>query len=153
MASKFWEASSSEDEDEDATDSEASSGSDSDSDSDASSSSSDSDEGKPAAGASRFLKGGSDSDDSDDDERRVIKSAKDKRYEELRATTEEIRNKMKINDFLTLLTLFEKLNKQLDRAVKLSVGGTAATPRMYVRILVQLEDHVEEAFSDKDLRK
>ena len=105
-------------------------------------------------GAARFLKGGdSDSDSDSDDERRVIKSAKDKRYEELRATTEEIRNKMKINDFLTLLTLFEKLNKQLERTVKLSMTASSAPPRMYVRILVQLEDYVEEAFADKELRK
>ena len=40
-------------------------------------------------GACRFLAGSSDSDS--DDARRVVKSAKDRRFEELRGTTDEIR--------------------------------------------------------------
>ena len=39
--------------------------------------------------ACRFLAGSSDSDS--DDARRVVKSAKDRRFEELRGTTDEIR--------------------------------------------------------------
>jgi hypothetical protein len=63
-------------------------------------SSSDDDEGK---GASRFLRGDSDSDDSDDEDReRVVKSAKDKRLDELEGTIKLIDNAEKIGDWAVI---------------------------------------------------
>jgi translation initiation factor 3 subunit C len=58
------------------------------------------------------------SDDSDSDEERVVRSAKDKRFIELRQTVAEVDNKSKISDWLTITTLFDKLNKQLDKTVE-----------------------------------
>ena len=46
----------------------------------------------------------------------------DKRFAELEATSDDIKNKMKINDFLSLQTLFEKLNKQLEKTLRVSEG-------------------------------
>jgi len=75
------------------------SGSDSDSGSDASSSSSDSDsEEELATGPSKYLQASS-SDDESDDGRRVVRSAKDKRYLELEETCKDMLNKQKINDW------------------------------------------------------
>lgn len=131
------------------------------SDSDSSSSSSSSSGSSRKKGASRFLMGSSDSES--EDERRVVRSAKDKAYDELRATCNEIKvrdhraatrlvcsvgrlgsgakpcscqfmqcmlpsmparhpsqNKMHINDWAAIQTLFDKLNKQLDRTQKAS---------------------------------
>jgi hypothetical protein len=48
--------------------------------------------------------------------------SQDKRFAELQATSDEIKNKMKINDFLSLQTLFEKLNKQLEKTLRTSEG-------------------------------
>lgn len=74
------------DEEEDAEDSE-------DSDSDDS-------EGGKKTGANKFLREGGDSDsDSSEDERGQVKSAKDKRIEELEATIKAIANGEKINDW------------------------------------------------------
>ena len=55
-------------------------------------------------GASRFLRAGdSDSDDSDDEEReKVVKSAKDKRFDELEKTIDLIKNAEKINDWVVI---------------------------------------------------
>lgn len=132
MASKFWQASSSEDESEESsvesTSSEGSTSSgaplpwlaalllhlplaacwvphlalqptpsplpglpadEGSSDSDSSSSSSSSSGSSRKKGASRFLMGSSDSES--EDERRVVRSAKDKAYDELRATCNEIK--------------------------------------------------------------
>lgn len=66
------------------------------------------DEGR-AVGASRFLKpsGGAadESDESDEDDReRVVKSAKDKRLEELEGTIKLIENAEKINDWAVIST-------------------------------------------------
>jgi translation initiation factor 3 subunit C len=61
-------------------------------------------EGK--GGASRFLRAGaSDSEDSEDEEReKVVKSAKDKRLEELEGTIKLIENAEKINDWAVIST-------------------------------------------------
>jgi len=56
----------------------------------------------PQTKKSRFIKGGADSssDESSDDEKRVVKSAKDKRLEELQAIGQNIENKLKIGDWV-----------------------------------------------------
>ena len=69
------------------------------------------DEDKPrggaAAGATKasiYLRGGdSDSDDSDDGRARGVRPAREKRFEEMVSTVEQIRNQMKINDWVALL--------------------------------------------------
>lgn len=66
------------------------------------------DEGR-GTGASRFLKpsggAGDDSDESEDEDReRVVKSAKDKRFQELEATIKLIENAEKINDWAVIST-------------------------------------------------
>lgn len=62
-----------------------------------------SDDDIKGTGASRFLKptsGGDDSDDSDSDEgERTVKSAKDKRFEELQGTISKIENAQKNQDW------------------------------------------------------
>lgn len=60
--------------------------------------SSDSDAGK-AKGASRFLEGWSESEESDTEQTTKVKSAKDKRHDELEATITAITNAQKINDW------------------------------------------------------
>jgi translation initiation factor 3 subunit C len=65
----------------------------------------DSDGEKAAKRKSRFLKEeGEGSDDSDEDDvKRVIKSAKDKRLDEMEATGKSIENALKINDWVAIL--------------------------------------------------
>lgn len=53
----------------------------------------------------------------------ISSGSQDKRFAELQATSDEIKNKMKINDFLSLQTLFEKLNKQLEKTLRTSEGA------------------------------
>lgn len=93
--------------DEDFSDSEESSqeesGSGSGSGSDDSDSDSD-DSDAPKAKGNRFL-AGADSDDSDDesdDGKKIVKSAKDKRLEEIEASVHIIENAQKINDWVTI---------------------------------------------------
>ncbi|CAG8453987.1 9758_t:CDS:10 [Paraglomus brasilianum] len=68
-----------------------------------------------AAGAKgRFIRGVvSDSDDSADEVKRVVKSAKDKKLEEIETSVRSIENAMKINDWAVISTEFDKLNKIL----------------------------------------
>jgi translation initiation factor 3 subunit C len=74
---------------------------DSDNDSDDSGDSSDSDD--EAGGANRFLKDAdSESDSDEEDVDKVLKSAKDKRFDELEATMRLIENAQKINDWAVI---------------------------------------------------
>lgn len=52
----------------------------------------------------RFLRGDSDDEDSEDDEdvKRVVKSSKDKRLEEIEATGKVMDNALKINDWVAI---------------------------------------------------
>ena len=51
---------------------------------------------------SRFLATGSDDEDSDEEVKRVVKSAKDKRLEEMEATGNSMNNALKINDWTAI---------------------------------------------------
>lgn len=67
------------------------------------SSSDDSEVGK--SGVSRYLRGHSESDESEDEDKvTVVKSAKDKRLEELETVTRLIENAQKINDWSSIST-------------------------------------------------
>ena len=67
----------------------------------------------------------------------MVRSAKDKRFMEMRSTVDEIKNKIKINDWLSLQTLFDKLNKQLEKVMRTQEGSSI--PKFYFRALANLE--------------
>ncbi|PYH88260.1 eukaryotic translation initiation factor 3 subunit EifCc [Aspergillus ellipticus CBS 707.79] len=107
-------------------------------DDDSEAESSDEEDGK--TGANRFMKNASESEESEDEERvTVVKSAKDKRLDELESTVKLIENAEKINDWAVISTEFDKLNRQI---VKVAQAGP--TPRIYVKTVADLEELVNE---------
>ncbi|KAL3462721.1 eukaryotic translation initiation factor 3 subunit C [Aspergillus heterothallicus] len=93
-----------------------------------------------AGGAKRFIKNMSESEESEDEsEVKVVKSAKNKRLEELESTIKLIENAQKINDWAVISTEFDKLNRQV---VKVLQSGPV--PRIYVKTVADLEDFVNE---------
>jgi translation initiation factor 3 subunit C len=108
MSSRFFAASdsSSEESSEEElySNDEASEQEDSDKDSDDDSDDDDdSSSGSEAGGANRFLKDAdSDTDSDEDDQQKVLKSGKDKRFDELEATIRQIENAQKINDWAVI---------------------------------------------------
>lgn len=87
------------------------------------------------------------SDSESEEERRVVKSAKEKAVEELQAVCNEIRNKMHISDWAAIQTLFDKLNKQLEKTQKAT--GALGVPRPYIKLLVELEDFLNKTLAGR----
>jgi translation initiation factor 3 subunit C len=86
------------------------------------------------AGANRFLKAGADSDsdsEDSDDQAKVVKSAKDKRFEEAEAVVKLIDNALKINDWAVITAEFDKLTRLVPTLQKVLDGKN---PKLYSRI-------------------
>ena len=62
-----------------------------------------------------------------------------------------MQNNVNINDWSSVQSLFDKLNKQLEKTMK--VTDAIGVPRVYVRILVELEDGLKKTLADKDAKK
>lgn len=122
-------------------------------------------EDKAKTGANKFLKSDDEESEESSDEERptLVKSAKDKRFEELEATIRSIENFEKINDwghissgqccvtkklelYGSLIVWgfleFDKLNRQV---VKLVQAGT--TPKVYIKAIADLEDFMNETIA------
>ncbi|KAF2665791.1 eukaryotic translation initiation factor 3 subunit 8 [Microthyrium microscopicum] len=98
--------------------------------------------------ANFFLKGG-DSDDSDDDsdsgseKATVVRSAKDKRFEEAEAVIKMIDNAVKIGDWAVTSSEFDKLTRLVPNLSKILDGKV---PKLYTKTLADLETASNEAY-------
>ncbi|KAI9088041.1 eukaryotic translation initiation factor 3 subunit 8 N-terminus-domain-containing protein [Phlyctochytrium arcticum] len=116
-----------------------------------SSSGSDSEAGRKK-GPSRFVRGAESSDESsDEDTKRIVKSARDKRFDEMRNTVKSLKNATKINDWVAIQNEFEKLNKAYVKAN--AVIQREGVPRFYIRFLNDLEASVKETVANKEVVK
>ncbi|KAL8619146.1 hypothetical protein ACOMHN_019418 [Nucella lapillus] len=88
--------------------------------------------------------------DDEEDTKRVVRSEKDKRYEDLRNIIKTLKNHKKIKDMASVLTDFEGLCKSYDKAKK--VVDKEGMPRFYLRCLVELLDFVNKCWEDREWR-
>ena len=83
-----------------------------------------------------------------------MRSAKEKRYEELHNLMKSIRNSKKIKDFYKMETSFQELCKAYNKAKPvIAKEENGVTPIFYLRILVEIEDLVNETWEDRIGRK
>ena len=62
-----------------------------------------------------------------------------------------MQNKMKINDWSAIQAGFDELNKRLERYTKAADG--VGIPKMYIRMMVELEDFLVSTLSNKEVKK
>ncbi|PCH43688.1 hypothetical protein WOLCODRAFT_138521 [Wolfiporia cocos MD-104 SS10] len=101
---------------------------------------------------SRFLRTESDDEDSDEDVRRVVKSARDKRLEEMEACGRTIDNAVKINDWVAISNEFDKLVRMVQR----SQNVADPVPPFFVRTLINIEGTLNGAVArekEKEAKK
>ncbi|CAE6446066.1 unnamed protein product [Rhizoctonia solani] len=114
----------------------------SDSSDDSDKDSDDSDSGKKKKPKMGTFMAGRDSDsDSDDDAPRIVKSAKDRRQDELQAIGNSIDNALKINDWNAINTEFDKFLRLVQRQTNLNDPA----PSLFLELLKSLENEITEA--------
>ncbi|KAI4211646.1 MAG: hypothetical protein LQ351_005549 [Letrouitia transgressa] len=102
--------------------------------------SSSSDEGGKR-GVSKFLRDQESSEESEDEDKiTIVKSAKDKRQEELEGVVKLIENAEKINDWSSISSEFDKLNRQVSKI-------TEKVPKSYVKTISDLEDFMNDTIA------
>ncbi|PSR81124.1 hypothetical protein PHLCEN_2v6459 [Hermanssonia centrifuga] len=100
---------------------------------------------------SRFLRTEDDEDSSDEEGgKRVVKSAKDKRLDEMETAGKTMENALKINDWVAISNEFDKLARMVQRQQNIS----EPVPPFYLRTLSNLESALNIAVAkEKEAKK
>eukprot|EP00033_Pygsuia_biforma_P001031 GCRY01001176.1.p1 GENE.GCRY01001176.1~~GCRY01001176.1.p1 ORF type:complete len:893 (+),score=249.14 GCRY01001176.1:66-2744(+) len=91
------------------------------------------------------------SSDDEEETKRVVKSAQDRRLDELESCFNKLKNDMKINDWVSIVSDFDALNKACDKFRGFAKEENA--PRVYIKALVHLEDFLKEKLNTEEKRK
>lgn len=127
-------------------DSDSSENSDDDDESDSDDDSDDDDEtgeGPAVRKQSRFLRGASDDSDSEEEVKKVIKSARDKRVDEMDAIVKTIENAQRIDDWVAISKEFDALVRLSDRIKVVN----EPTPPSFYKTLASIEDSLNASLA------
>ncbi|XP_065201462.1 eukaryotic translation initiation factor 3 subunit C [Planococcus citri] len=93
--------------------------------------------------------------DDEEDTKRIVRSAREKRFEDLHNTIKQIRNFKKIKDLSSMLSSFEDLTRVYTKAFSTVIvkEENGIHPRFYIRCLVEMEDFIHEVWEDREGRK
>lgn len=91
------------------------------------------------------------SDSESEDEVREVKSQKDRTWDSLREGITKIKNARKNNDWPLIQDEFNNVNKLLEKSKMLILQH--GLPLFYIKMLTEVEDHVQTALKDKEAVK
>ncbi|GJJ69023.1 translation initiation factor 3 subunit C [Entomortierella parvispora] len=143
--SRFFRAGESDSDETDSDFSEDISQSESEDHSDSDSDDSSDDDDMPKKG--RLFGGPLEDSDSDDDTVRVVRSAKDKRFEEIEQAVTLMANGQKINDWVSVQNEFDRANKALQKSA--GIIAQTGVPKFYITAVADLEKAIQTAL-DKE---
>ncbi|CAH6720362.1 eukaryotic translation initiation factor 3 subunit C [[Candida] jaroonii] len=98
---------------------------------------------------SKFTKGAADSDSDSDDDRRVVKSGKEKLFDDMKESVEKLNIAKRIENWINCLAEFDKLGKLLTKSYQQNYG----TPNFYIKSLGDLEEFVDISNNSEDKKK
>ena len=84
-----------------------------------------------------------------EDEKRVVKSQKDRAWDTMQESILRIKNARKTNDWSVIQDEFEEVNRMVDKSKMLVTKN--GLPKFYVKMLADVEDHLWATLKDKDL--
>lgn len=80
----------------------------------------------------------------------MVRSTKEKRYEDISNLIKAIRNHKKIRDMASIITSFEDLNRAYTKALPVIMKEeNGVTPRFFVRALAELEDFITDMWDNR----
>ena len=86
-----------------------------------------------------------------EDEGRVVKSQKDRKWDSMKEGIVRIRNARKNSDWPLIQDEFAAVNKMVEKSKMIIIQS--GLPKFYVKMLVEVEDHVQLALKDKEAIK
>ena len=87
-----------------------------------------------------------------EEEKRTVKTEKEKRFGAMRDTIRKLEDKIKINDFVAIFDEFTELNKQLEKSKKIIDKEGKGMPSFYIRVCFMLENLVNN-LKNEDKKK
>ncbi|KAG0230050.1 Translation initiation factor 3 subunit c [Actinomortierella wolfii] len=104
---------------------------------------SDSDSEEEVKPKNRFAFDATDDSDESEDEVRVVRSAKDKRFDEIEQAVTAMTNGQKIGDWVSVQNEFDKANKALQKAA--GIIAQTGVPKFYIKAVAELEKAIQAA--------
>ncbi|PIO52665.1 hypothetical protein TELCIR_26027, partial [Teladorsagia circumcincta] len=90
--------------------------------------------------------------DSEDEEKRVVRTHKEKKFKELKDHIKQINNGKNNKDFTKILAVFDDLCKAYEKSKTVFARQNITTPRFYIRYMVDLEDYVANFWENKEAK-
>nr|CDJ90991.1 Eukaryotic translation initiation factor 3 subunit 8 and Proteasome component region PCI domain containing protein [Haemonchus contortus] len=90
--------------------------------------------------------------DSEDEEKRVVRTHKEKKFKELKDHIKQVNNGKNNKDFTKILSVFDDLCKAYDKSKTVFARQNISTPRFYIRYMVDLEDYVANFWDNKEAK-
>ncbi|CAF4033818.1 unnamed protein product [Rotaria sp. Silwood2] len=88
-------------------------------------------------------------DSNEENVKRIVRSEKDKRYDEIEEYIKKIKQVIRIRDLNQVYECFGNLIKAYDKARRV-IEKEQTIPRFYIKILAQLEDFLSECWNNRD---
>eukprot|EP00808_Paulinella_micropora_P007239 g10465.t1 len=103
--------------------------------------------GQSAKAPTSFMMDSSD----EEEEKRTIRSEKDRRFDEMRKEVANISNSLKINDWVKVSETFDNMDKLLRKAT--NVIRNAGVPNFFMKTMLSLDETIQETYKNKAVVK